>query len=177
MISSPPTGPASHHPKSHWDLAFILLNFEWHKHLINCIICTTSLSWKSRKHLPVGSIPTLYNPVSKTSAATLLLWMTQNLIETTCQVLLRKASVKIYLYHFEKFYNQNWPLPCIWLLYKKILCLLRPCFFIKKIFSSSSLSAIRVVSFTYLRLLIFLPAVLIPACASSSPAFLMMHSA
>ena len=29
----------------------------------------------------------------------------------------------------------------------------------------------------YLRLLIFLPAVLIPACASSSPAFLMMYSA
>ena len=28
-----------------------------------------------------------------------------------------------------------------------------------------------------LRLLIFLPAILIPACASSSPAFLMMHSA
>ena len=37
---------------------------------------------------------------------------------------------------------------------------------------SSSLSAIRVVSSAYLRLLIFLPAVLIPACASSSPAFL-----
>ena len=28
-----------------------------------------------------------------------------------------------------------------------------------------------------LRLLIFLPAILIPACASSSPAFLMMYSA
>ena len=41
----------------------------------------------------------------------------------------------------------------------------------------SSLSAIRVVSSTYLRLLIFLPAIWIPACASSSPVFLMMHSA
>ena len=29
----------------------------------------------------------------------------------------------------------------------------------------------------YLRLLIFLPAILIPACVSSSPAFLMMYSA
>ena len=48
--------------------------------------------------------------------------------------------------------------------------------FIKRLFSSS-LSAIRVVSLTYLRLLIFLPAILIPACASSSPAFLMMYSA
>ena len=49
--------------------------------------------------------------------------------------------------------------------------------FIKRLFSSSSLSAIRVVSSAYLRLLIFYPAILIPACASSSPAFLMMYSA
>ena len=35
--------------------------------------------------------------------------------------------------------------------------------FIKRLFSSSSLSAIRVVSSAYLRLLIFLPAILIPA--------------
>ena len=48
---------------------------------------------------------------------------------------------------------------------------------IKRLFSSSSLSAIRVVSSAYLRLLIFLLAILIPACASSSPAFLMMYSA
>ena len=49
--------------------------------------------------------------------------------------------------------------------------------FIKRLFSSSSLSAIRVVSSRYLRLLIFLLAVLIPAYASSSPAFLKMYSA
>ena len=42
-------------------------------------------------------------------------------------------------------------------------------------FFSSSISAIRVVSSAYLRLLIFILAILIPACASSSPAFLMMH--
>jgi len=45
------------------------------------------------------------------------------------------------------------------------------------LFSSSSLSAIRVVSSAYLRLLIFLPAILIPACASFNPAFRMMGSA
>ena len=49
--------------------------------------------------------------------------------------------------------------------------------FIKRLFSSSSLSAIRVVSSAYLRLLLFLPAILIPACTSSSPAFLMTYSA
>ena len=47
---------------------------------------------------------------------------------------------------------------------------------IKRLFSSSSLSAIRVISSAYLRILIFLPAILIPACASSSPVFLMMYS-
>ena len=41
----------------------------------------------------------------------------------------------------------------------------------------SSLSAIRVVSSAYLRLLRFLPEILILACASSSPAFLIMYSA
>ena len=51
-----------------------------------------------------------------------------------------------------------------------------PFTFIKRLFSSSSLSAIRVVSSAYLRLLIFLPAILIPACASSSLAFLMIYS-
>ena len=49
--------------------------------------------------------------------------------------------------------------------------------FIKRLYSSSSLSVIRMVSSAYLRLLIFLPAILIPACAYSSPAFLMMYSA
>ena len=43
--------------------------------------------------------------------------------------------------------------------------------------SSSLLSAIRVVSSTYLRLLLFLPEFLIPAYASSSLAFCMMYSA
>ena len=47
---------------------------------------------------------------------------------------------------------------------------------IKRHFSSSSLSAIRVVS-TCLRLLIFLLSILIPAWDSSSPAFHKMYSA
>ena len=45
-----------------------------------------------------------------------------------------------------------------------------------RLFRSSLLSAIRVVSSAYLRLLTFLPAILIPACASSSLAFLVMYS-
>ena len=44
--------------------------------------------------------------------------------------------------------------------------------FIKRLCSSPLLSAIKVVSSAYLRLLLLLLAILIPACASSSPAFL-----
>ena len=49
--------------------------------------------------------------------------------------------------------------------------------FIKRLFSSSSLSTIRMVSFACLRLLIFLPAVLIPGCDSSTPTFRVVYSA
>ena len=48
---------------------------------------------------------------------------------------------------------------------------------IKKLLSSFSLSAIRVASSAYLRLLIFLSVILITACYSSSLAFCMMYSA
>ena len=48
---------------------------------------------------------------------------------------------------------------------------------IKRFFSSSSLFAVRVVSSAYLRLLIFLQAILIPGCDSSSLAFCMIYSA
>ena len=49
--------------------------------------------------------------------------------------------------------------------------------FIKRLFSSSSLSAIRVVSTAYMRLLIFLPAILIIACYLFSLSFHTMYSA
>ena len=64
-----------------------------------------------------------------------------------------------------------------WMLSFKLTFSLSSFTFIKRLFSFSSLSTIRVVSSAYLRLLIFLPAVLIPACASSSPAFPKVNSA
>ena len=48
---------------------------------------------------------------------------------------------------------------------------------IKRLFSSSLISAIRVVSSAYLRLLIFLLAILIPACESSRLTFHLIYSA
>ena len=64
-----------------------------------------------------------------------------------------------------------------WTLSFKPAFLLSSFTFIKRLFSSSSLSAIRVVSSAYLRLLIFLPTILIPAYASFSLEFHMMYSA
>ena len=49
--------------------------------------------------------------------------------------------------------------------------------FIKRLFNSSLLAAVRVVSSAYLRLLIFLLEILIPACASSSLKFHMLYYA
>ena len=64
-----------------------------------------------------------------------------------------------------------------WMFSFKATFLLSSFIFIKRLFSFSSLSAIRVVSSECLRLLIFLLAILIRACASSSQTFLMMYSA
>ena len=64
-----------------------------------------------------------------------------------------------------------------WMLSFKPTFSLSSFIFIKRLFSCSSLSAIRVVSSAYLSLFIFFLAILIPACTSSSSAFLMMFSA
>ena len=64
-----------------------------------------------------------------------------------------------------------------WMLSFKLTFSLSSSTFIKRLFSFSSLSAIRVVSSAYLRLLTFLLTILMTACASSSLAFLMMYSA
>ena len=68
-------------------------------------------------------------------------------------------------------------IPVFWMLSFKPACSLSSLTLIKRLFSSSSLSAIRVVSSAYLRLLIILSAILIPAWGSSSPAFHMIGSA
>ena len=64
-----------------------------------------------------------------------------------------------------------------WMLNFKPGFLLSSFTLIKRFFSSSSLSVIRVVWSAYLRLLLFLPAILISACNSSNPAFPGMYSA
>ena len=66
--------------------------------------------------------------------------------------------------------------PSFWMLSFKPAFSLSSFTFIKRLFSSSLLSAIMVVSSADLRLLIFLPVILIPPCASSSLAFHMIYS-
>ena len=58
-----------------------------------------------------------------------------------------------------------------WMLNFKPAFLLSSFTFVKSLFSSSSISAVRVVSSAYMSLLIFLLAILIPACVSLNPAF------
>ena len=48
---------------------------------------------------------------------------------------------------------------------------------VARVVAPDGTAAMRVVSSAYLSLLIFLLAILIPACASSSPAFLILYSA
>ena len=57
----------------------------------------------------------------------------------------------------------------LWMLSFKPTFSLSSFTFIKRLFSSSSLSALRMVSSAYLRLLIFLPEILIPTCDSMQP--------
>ena len=64
-----------------------------------------------------------------------------------------------------------------WMLSFKLAFSLSFFTFIKRLFSFSSLSSIRVVTSAYLTLLIFILTILIPDCDSSSPVFCMMYSA
>ena len=64
-----------------------------------------------------------------------------------------------------------------WILSSKSAFSLPSFIFVKRLFSSSLLSAIRVVPSAYLKLLIFILEILIPSCASFIPAFHMMYSA
>ena len=75
-----------------------------------------------------------------------------------------------------KWWDPDATILVFWMLSFKSTFSLSSFTFIKRLFSSL-LSAIRVVSSVYLRLLILFLAILIPACASSSPACLLMYSA
>ena len=102
-------------------------------------------------------------------------------LQSPSAVILEPKEIKSHFFHYFLIY-----LPwsdgtgchdlSFWMLSFKPTFSLSSFTFIRRLFSFS-LSAIRVVSSSYLRFLIFPPAILIPACASSSSAFHMMYSA
>ena len=88
-------------------------------------------------------------------------------------VILEPKKTKSVTFHFFPIYLP-WSVGArcrdlvFWMLSFKPAVSLSSFTFIKQFFSSSSLSAISLMSSAYLRLLIFLPAILIPACVSST---------
>ena len=90
---------------------------------------------------------------------------------------IKSATVSSFAIYLREVMGPDAVILVFWMLRFKPTFSLSSFTFIKRLFSSSSFYAIRVVSSAYLRLLIFLPANLIPTCASSSPVFLMMYSA
>ena len=92
-----------------------------------------------------------------------------------------KGNKICYCFHFFPF-NLPWSSSTgchdlsFWMLSFKPAFSLYSFTLIKRLFSSSLLSAKRVMYSAYLRLLIFLPEILIPACDSSSLAFCTVYS-
>ena len=132
----------------------------------------------------VGKVmPLLFNMLSKLvitflprSKCLLISWL-----QSPSAVILEPKKIKSHYFHcFPIYLPWSDGIGChdltFWMLSFKLTFSLSTFTFIKRLFSSSSLSAIRVVSSAYLSLLIFLPAILIPAYASSGQAFLMMYS-
>ena len=76
-----------------------------------------------------------------------------------------------------KWWDQDAMILVFWMLSCKPAFSLSSLTLIKRLFSSFSFSAIRGVLSAYLRLLLFLSAILIPDYESSSPAFRIMYSA
>ena len=100
----------------------------------------------------------------------------------TVSVILEPKKIKsVIVYDFFPFYCHEVMGPdamiiVYWMLSFKPAFSLSSFTLSKRLFGSSSISAITVVLSAYLRLLIYFPAILIPVCESSSPTFHMMYS-
>ena len=103
-------------------------------------------------------------------------------LQSPSMVILEPKKIVCHCFHFSPFIfpevmGRDAVILAFWMLSFKPAFSVSYFTLIKKLFSSSSISAIIVVSSTYLRLLIFLPVILLPACTSSSLAFCIMYSA
>ena len=120
----------------------------------------------------LSSLDITFLPMSK---RLLISWLQSPSAVTSEPKKIKSATVSLSICH--EVMGPDAMIFVFWMLSFKPIFPLSSFTFVKRLISSSSLSAIMVVSSAYLRLLIFLPSILIPACASSSPAFLMMYSA
>ena len=128
-----------------------------------------SLSFNMLSRLVIALLPR--------SKRLLILWLQS----TICGDFGAQANKVCHCFHFSPLYlpwsdGTRWDNFAFWMSSFKPAFSLSSITFIKRLISSSSLSAIRVVSSANLRLLIFLLEILIPACASSTLAFHMMYS-
>jgi len=131
----------------------------------------------------VGKVmPLLFNILSRFVIAFLL--RNNHLLISSCshhpQWFQNQEEEICHYFHFLPFYlpwNDETGCHDLSFIYLFLILRFKPAFslssftLIKRFFSSSLLSAMSVVSSLYLRLLIFLPAILIPACKSSSPGY------
>ena len=102
-------------------------------------------------------------------------------LQSPSAVILESKKIVCHCFHFfpsvcHEVMGPDAMILVFWMLSSKPAFSLSSFTFIKSLFISS-FSAIRVVSSAYLKLLIFLPEILIPACVSSSLAFNTMNFA
>ena len=106
-------------------------------------------------------------------------WFDLLAVQGTLKNLLQHYNLKIRSHHsfhcFPSICHEVMGMLVFWMLNFKPVSSLSSFTFIKRLFSSSLLSVIMGVSSVYLRLWIFLPAILFPDCESSSLAFHMMY--
>ena len=159
-----------------WCLAFFMVQFS-HSHLttgktIALTIQTFVSKVMSLLFYMLSRFVIAFLPRSK---CLLISWL-----QSLLAVILKPKKMKIFIVSivspsiYHEVTGQDAMVLVFWILSFKPAFSLSSFTFIKRLFSSSLLSAIRVVSSVYLRLLIFLPAILCPACASSSLAFCMI---
>ena len=124
-------------------------------------------------HTFVGEVMSL---LSNTLSRFFIAFLPKSKLQSQSTVILQPKKIKsITVYIVSPSIMKWWDQMTFWMLSFKAAFSLSSFTFIKRLFSSSLLSAIRVLSSAYLRFLIFLPATLISAYDSSSPTFPMMY--
>ena len=153
--------------------------------LVKCEVCIVvyfqpvhygkgeNITWQRRNYIFRSVI--VFLPKSK---CLLITWMQSPSTVILEHKKIKYATISIFspsIYH--EVMGPHATILVFWMLSFKPTFSLSSFTFIKKFFGSSLLSAIRVVTSAYLRLLAFLLAILIPAFTTSNPAFRMMYSA